>query len=392
MSASPPVHRLVLAGAGHAHAQVLKAWPDRAPPGVELVVVSPHAMAPYSGMVPGWLAGTYGFQDIVIDFPALCARAGARWVPAAIDRLDPDRQCLELDSGETLHYDFLSLNTGSTLVPPACDPSVTVLSMRPLSQLKTGYDQLLERWQAGAATDAEPRPFRVLAVGGGAAGVESVLAVVNRLRTLRPDRPVQAELQTRGPTVLPGYPSGARRLALRALEQAGVAVRTGTRWTTGSAPACDLLLWAAGAQAHAWQRTPQRRGRLAVSPEGFVQIDGAAVERRPAMRRGACGVAMHLRRLAEQHVHRQVDGISPSPLGRGVGVRGDGVGSGSGNQSGPAPATLSPQAPRPANAPTHTPTPLPRGEGLNGGAPATAEGVNRGARPSPRPTTQEPQR
>lgn len=274
MSASPPVHRLVLAGAGHAHAQVLKAWPDRAPPGVELVVVSPHAMAPYSGMVPGWLAGSYGFQDIVIDFPALCARAGARWVPAAIDRLDPDRQCLELDSGETLHYDFLSLNTGSTLVPPACDPSVTVLSMRPLSQLKTGYDQLLERWQANAGADAEPRPFRVLAVGGGAAGVESVLAVVNRLRTLRPDRPVQAELQTRGPTVLPGYPSGARRLALRALQQADIAVRTGTRWTTGSAPACDLLLWAAGAQAHAWQRTPQRRGRLAVSPEGFVQIDG----------------------------------------------------------------------------------------------------------------------
>ena len=82
----------------------------------------------------------------------------------------------------------------------------------------------------------------------------------------------------------------------------------------------------------------------------------------------------------------------PSPVGRGVGERGNEGGNGVGNPSVSAPATVSPQAPRPANAPTLPPTPLPRGEGLNGGAPATAEGVNRGARPSPRPTTQEPQR
>lgn len=261
--------RLVLAGAGHAHAQVLRGWADRAPRDVELVVVSPHAMAPYSGMVPGWLAGSYRFEDIVIDFPALCARAGARWVPAAIDRLDPDGRCLQLDAGETLHYDWLSLNTGSTLVPPICDPAVAVLSMRPLSLLKTGYDSLLERWQA----DAAATPFRVTAVGAGAAGVESVLAVVRRLRTLQPGRAVQAELLTRGPTVLPGYPASAVRKALRALQEAGIAVRNGTPWTTGAEAECDLLLWATGAQAHAWQRTPQRRGSLAVSPEGFVLID-----------------------------------------------------------------------------------------------------------------------
>ena len=91
---------------------------------------------------------------------------------------------------------------------------------------------------------------------------------------------------------------------------------------------------------------------------------------------------------------------SPSPVGRGVGVRGDGVGSGSGNQSGPAPATVSPQDPRPANAPTLTPTPLshgdflrsPAGEGLDRGAPATGEGLNRSAQPPSRSPPQEPRR
>ncbi|WP_454256963.1 rod shape-determining protein MreC [Pseudoxanthomonas mexicana] len=90
----------------------------------------------------------------------------------------------------------------------------------------------------------------------------------------------------------------------------------------------------------------------------------------------------------------------PSPVGRGVGERGNEGGNGVGNPSVSAPATVSPQAPRPANAPTLTPTPLshgdflrsPAGEGLDRGAPATGEGLNRSARPSPRPTTQEPQR
>ena len=45
--------------------------------GVRLVVVSPTALAPYSGMVPGWLAGTYRFRQICIDVQALCAAAGA---------------------------------------------------------------------------------------------------------------------------------------------------------------------------------------------------------------------------------------------------------------------------------------------------------------------------
>ena len=91
---------------------------------------------------------------------------------------------------------------------------------------------------------------------------------------------------------------------------------------------------------------------------------------------------------------------SPSPLGRGVGVRGDEGGNGVGNPNVSAPATLSPQAPRPANVPTLTPTPLshgdflrsPQGEGLDRGAPATGEGLNRSTQPPSRSPPQEPRR
>ncbi len=264
--------QLLLMGAGHAHAQVLLDWARAPVPGVELVVVSPQALAPYSGMVPGWLAGAYRFEEIVIDFPALCARAGARWVAAELQSLDAPRRRVRLSTGEEMPYDLLSLNVGSTLDEPAC-PSATVLPLRPLSALHTRYAALLQAW-ADSAAPAEGRPFQVTAVGGGAAGFESLLAVLARLRRLQPGREVSARLVSRGAQLLPGIAPAARRAAGAALQRAGVQVQLGQGWPGDEAePRTDLLLWATGAQAQAWQRDPQRRGLLAVDEAGFVRVD-----------------------------------------------------------------------------------------------------------------------
>jgi hypothetical protein len=45
--------RLVLAGAGHAYALVLRAWALQSIPEVEVVVISPEPLAPCSGTQPG---------------------------------------------------------------------------------------------------------------------------------------------------------------------------------------------------------------------------------------------------------------------------------------------------------------------------------------------------
>lgn len=107
--------RVILVGAGHAHAQVLRRWADHPLPGVELVMVSPVALAPYSGMVPGWLAGNYAFEEICIDVPALCAASGASFLRDELAALDAPRRRILLKSGVELDYDLLSLNVGSTL-------------------------------------------------------------------------------------------------------------------------------------------------------------------------------------------------------------------------------------------------------------------------------------
>lgn len=261
---------LVLVGAGHAHAQVLLDWATNPIPGVVLSVVSPEPMAPYSGMVPGWLAGTYRFEEIAIDFPALCAVAGARWVEAELDRVAPEHQRLHLSNGERLVYDIVSLNVGSTLRPPAPDNTgANVMPLRPLSELRSRYEAFIDNW----STEAADQPFTVTAVGGGAAGFESLLAVLHRLRQARPDRQVNGALFSHGSMVLPGFASAARRAALRTLAQAGVQVQLGSNACTEAQRPGDLVLWATGAQAHDWQLEPLRRGHLAVSSDGFVRVD-----------------------------------------------------------------------------------------------------------------------
>jgi pyridine nucleotide-disulfide oxidoreductase family protein len=262
------VKRLVLVGAGHAHAQVLLAWARRPAPGTELVLVSPQSRAPYSGMVPGWLAGAYRFDEIVVDFAALCAAAGARWVPGELQSLDAQQRNLQLANGDTLDYDLLSLNLGSTLNPPPT-AAATLLSMRPLARLHDAWEEVLRRWQR----DADDAPYRVTAVGGGAAGFESLLAALARLRALRPQRRVLGCLVSRGNRLLLGLAPVAVRAAQRALSGAGVRLELGTPWSEALAARSDLVLWATGAEAHAWQADAQRRGGLAVSERGFIRVD-----------------------------------------------------------------------------------------------------------------------
>lgn len=262
--------RLVLVGAGHTHALLLDAWarqPELNNLDVELVMVTPVTDAPYSGMIPGWLAGQYRFEETTVNFRKLCSRSSARLIQAELVALDPDARQIQLSDGQTISYDWLSLNVGSTLRAP--DSIVPMLAMRPLSTLKARYEQLLERWQQSSATT----PLRITAVGGGAAGIESLLCVQQRLRQLRPDRTVQAQLVTRGTQLLPGFGSWARRLTLQVLHEADVTVQLGTEWCETIARSSDLVIWATGAQPQDWQTDPARRGSLQTDAAGFIEVD-----------------------------------------------------------------------------------------------------------------------
>ena len=214
-------------------------------PGARLTLISPEPTAPYTGMLPGFVAGHYERDELDIDLVALCRHAGARLVLAAAEGIDRRARTVSVPHRPAIPYDVLSINVGITGavpgVPGLAEHGVPAKPLGPFA----------DRWDAFVRDGGGP----CAVVGGGVAGVELSMAMARRLGSGCEVTLVEAE------ALLPEASTGAQRRLRRALGAAGVTVREhspvravepdGVRLEGGFVPAA-LTVGAAGAAPQAW--------------------------------------------------------------------------------------------------------------------------------------------
>src|SRR5262249_20537618 len=168
----PVLKDVVLVGAGHSHVTVLRMFGMKPIPGVRLTLISREVHTPYSGMLPGLIAGHLGFDAGHIDPGPLARFAGARLYKDEVVGLDLAGPPVICRRRPPVPYDLLSLNIGSTPntadVPGASEHAIPV---KPI-------DGFLRRFEALQARVLARKGRTALAlVGAGAGGVELLLAV-----------------------------------------------------------------------------------------------------------------------------------------------------------------------------------------------------------------------
>ncbi len=333
MQTAPASTHIVLVGGGHTHVIALKAFGMKPEPGVMLTVIAKEIEAPYSGMLPGFVAGHYTYDQCHIDLVRLAGWAGARLIHGEVTAVDRLTRRVEIAGRPPLAYDLLSIDVGIApnlqTIEGAAEHG---LAVKPVSTFAA-------RWRALERAALSPEgPRRIAVVGVGAAGFELVLAIRHRLRGQAAAAGIDPDgfsfVLIGDSELLPSHNARARALARREIETQGVtlienekvaSVRPGeVALASGRVIEADATLLATQAGASDWFRASglpcDHAGFIAVRPtlqlldddDVFAVGDCATVLEHPREKAGVFAVRQGMP-LAE-NLRLRARGMSAEPF------------------------------------------------------------------------------
>lgn len=252
MTPTSQIRDLVLIGGGHAHALVLRMWGMNPLAGTRLTVINPEPVAPYTGMLPGLIAGHYRRDALMIDLVRLARFAGARLILDRATGIDRVNRRIQLAQGRDLAYDLAAIDVGITSdLPSLSGADLHAVAAKPLGQYARAWEVFLARQLAYP---------RVVILGAGLGGAELALATAHRLRAAGAKAAVT--LLDHAEVALPALSPSTRRRVLREMAALGVALRLGARvvavgpasvtLASGEEVGSDFTLTVTGARPQGW--------------------------------------------------------------------------------------------------------------------------------------------
>ncbi len=276
---APVTKDLVLVGGGHSHVSVLKGFGAKPMRGVRLTLITRDVHTPYSGMLPGLIAGHYEYDETHIDLGPLSQFAGARLYHDEAVSLDLDSKRILCRSRPPVPYDLVSINIGSTpTLGPVPGAAESVVPVKPIGDFLSRWSEVRQRILSRAGRT------RIGVVGAGAGGVELLLSVRYALEDLRrvSGRPREApefHLFFDSETILPTHNRRVRTKFQRLLHRRGIRLYPGMKvirvrggilvLEDGSDHELDEILWVTQASAPGWLR----QSKLEVDTQGFMKVE-----------------------------------------------------------------------------------------------------------------------
>jgi selenide,water dikinase len=285
----PVLRDIVLVGGGHSHVGVLRSFGMKPVPGVRLTVICRDTHTPYSGMLPGYVAGHYSYDEVHIDLGRLAVFAGARYFHDEAVGLDRAARLVLCRGRPPVPYDLLSINIGSTPSMEGTEGAAAhAVAVKPIHSFNARWLALLERVRRHAGRTS------IAVIGAGAGGVELILAMQYRLRNElqalgRDTEELRFHLLEAAGRILPTHNAAVRAAFERVLAARGVAVHCNAEvrrvaagrleTAAGEAIEADETVWVTDAGGAPWLRGTG----LALDREGFIEVGATLQSSDPAV-------------------------------------------------------------------------------------------------------------
>ncbi len=295
----PRNKNLVLIGGGHSHSIVLRMFGMKPLPGVRLSLITTATDTPYSGMLPGHIAGFYSHDECHIDLRLLANFAQAQLYIDRVVGLEITNNKVICANRQAIDFDVISIEIGSTPATISVSGAAKyAIPAKPVSLLLEHWYQLVEK-----ISKNPQQGIKIAIVGGGAGGVELALSMQAHLNPIfhqnpqpKPNIEIEIHLFQRDRELMPNYHQSVRHQMQQFLTRQGIKLHLGetvcqieqknltsnpylqgergieeileVKCQSGLIVECNKIFWVTQASAPEWIKT----SGLGTDEQGFILV------------------------------------------------------------------------------------------------------------------------